>query len=65
MKSIEQRDDGTVLVALPRNMHKPIVGGCQCPFCTAHPHRVPSWDAVASHPDKPYTWIVHYPELVP
>lgn len=62
-KSMQQRDDGTVLIGLPRRMHRPIVGGCQCAFCAAHPHLIPSWDAIAAHPDADYPWTVHAPEL--
>jgi hypothetical protein len=59
----KQANDGTVFVSLPDSMHRPINGGCQCPFCNAHPDLIPSWDTIAAHPDANHTWTVHYPEL--
>jgi hypothetical protein len=60
---METRKDGTTFMPLPSTMHKPITGGCECPFCHAHPDKTPMWDTLAGHPDKRYTWVVHYPEL--
>ena len=60
---METRKDGTTFIPLPHTMRKPITGGCQCPYCHAHPHQIPMWDTLAGHPDERYSWVVHYPEL--
>ncbi len=54
----------TLHYPLPHTLHRPIAGGCQCPYCTDHPHNIPQWDTLAVDTSDPSrTWIVHYPEL--
>lgn len=55
--------DGTVFLPLPAAMRRPIIFGCNCPFCKAHPNETPSWDTLAGHPDQRWTWTVHFPEV--
>jgi hypothetical protein len=66
---VKRRGD-TIFMALPESLRRPIVGGCQCPYCRANPKEVPSWDtlAVGTKAAKDlggseYSWTVHYPEL--
>lgn len=61
--TMKTTNDGTVFLPLPKTMHRPITGGCQCGFCSKHPDRTPMWDTLAGHPNERYTWVVHYPEL--
>ena len=54
----------TLFVALPLDARRTIEGGCQCPYCKAHPESKAAWDTLAmaaSGNDR--TWIVHYPEI--
>lgn len=37
--------DNTVWLRIPRP--QPIPGGCQCPYCKAHPEDVPLWDTLS------------------
>lgn len=64
--SIVRRRD-TIFIALPAPLQIPIEGGCDCPYCKAHPDRIPAWDtlAVPAKPGvKPDTaWTVHNPEF--
>jgi hypothetical protein len=53
----------TTFIKLPENLRRPITGGCQCPFCKAHPHLIPQWDTLASG-RRGLAWTVHYPELI-
>jgi hypothetical protein len=61
--SAKTANDGTVFLPLPNEWQRPIKGGCQCPYCHAHPERPPMWDTLAGHPDTRHTWLVHYPDL--
>lgn len=63
MTTMKTTTDGTVFLPLPKSMHRPITGGCQCKFCHEHPDMTPMWDTLAGHPDERHTWVVHYPEL--
>lgn len=60
---MEIMDDGTVFLPLPEKMWRPVPFGCECTYCKAHPNKPPMWDTLAGHPDKEWTWVVHYPEL--
>ena len=51
----------TTFIKLPPALHRAIPGGCQCPYCKAHPARAPAWDTLAS--DGKTSWTVHYPQL--
>ena len=54
--------DGTVFLPLPVPLHRPIVGGCQCSYCKAHPTKTPMWDTLAGKTTKRHSWVVHFPE---
>jgi hypothetical protein len=50
----------TMFIPLPTRLRRPITGGCECPFCKAHPHQQPMWDTLAT--DGKESWTIHYPE---
>lgn len=52
----------TTFIALPIEAQTPIAGGCQCPYCKAHPTTTPMWDTLAVDDEAPYAWTVHLPE---
>jgi hypothetical protein len=56
-------DSKTLFIPLPPEARKPITGGCQCAYCTAHPEEPPEWDTLAVHPMSEFTFTVHAPEL--
>ena len=53
--------NGTTFIRLPAKLRLPILGGCQCPHCKAHPANTPEWDTLAS--DGESSWTVHFPDL--
>ena len=59
------RRGNTIFVALPKAIQQPINGGCQCPYCKAHPNDYPMWDTLAICADDKHghTWTVHYPDM--
>lgn len=56
------RDKEAFYVPLPVELHRPIVGGCRCDYCLAHPEKVPAWDTLAIGIDVAHTWTVHMPD---
>jgi len=60
------RKRDTIYVPLPPEARRRIAGGCQCPYCRAHPERIPQWDtlALSATPlERDFTFTVHYPEI--
>ena len=60
-------DGGTLFVPIPKELAQDIPGGCDCPYCKAHPNETPKWDCLAL-PAKPeaktsHVWTVHYPGI--
>ena len=54
----------TVFIAAPVEARKDIKGGCQCPYCLAHPDKTPQWDTIAVDAQAPdWAVFVHMPEL--
>jgi hypothetical protein len=56
---------GAVYVRIPRELARPITGGCQCDYCRAHPALVPTWDTLGVPllgQRGADTWTVHAPE---
>lgn len=51
----------THFVRLPYKLLQPIEGGCQCAYCTKHPHSAPQWDTLAFD-DTGHSWTVHMPD---
>lgn len=47
MSTLIQRDQ-TTFVRLPAPLQSKILGGCQCPYCNAHPQLEPHWDTLAT-----------------
>ncbi len=60
------RHEGTAYVRLPEELQMPILMGCNCDFCKAHPHLTPKWDVLCVpmgvNPGR-HTWTLHMPEL--
>jgi hypothetical protein len=54
-----------VWLRLPPELRRPI-DGCICPFCAAHPGRLPTWDTLAVPLNKKGygTWTIHAPEYL-
>ncbi len=62
---IVNRTDTAIFLRLPVALQRKI-GRCDCPFCKAHPGRVPMWDTLGvsleSQDAKNATWTVHAPD---
>jgi hypothetical protein len=59
-----KRQGKAVFIALPAELHTPVNGGCDCPFCKSNRHLTPMWDTLGvDHDGKDDTWVVHMPEL--
>lgn len=60
-----RRVGGTIFIALPRELWKPI-DLCNCSWC-AEGKSIPAWDTLAVAASKPgnrdYAWTVHAPEF--
>jgi hypothetical protein len=54
---------GNTLFLPIRGNRRPITGGCECPFCEAHPGRPPQWDTFSIDPKTGYYGEVHFPEF--
>lgn len=52
----------TIYLRIPPALATPIVGGCHCPYCKAHPEQVPTWDTLAVSEDHDHSWTVHMPD---
>ena len=51
---------------IPRELQRPIAGGCCCNYCQQHPELlVPAWDTLGIPVDGGTTWTVHAPEWQP
>lgn len=63
--------NNTVFIRLPLNISVEILGGCQCPYCEAHPDIPPRWDMLCVPFDTgeslggDHTWTIHMPEVMP
>lgn len=57
-------DDRSVWLRIPHEKARPVPGGCQCPWCKAHPDAIPAWDVLIV-PLRPgsYAVEIHGPEL--
>jgi len=54
----------SIFVALPRESHRVINGGCGCDYCRSHPAKTPMWDTlVIDAAGKARTHVCHHPEF--
>lgn len=54
----------TIFIAAPVEARRDIIGGCNCPYCVAHPDRVPQWDTIAVDVTDPKdATFIHHPEF--
>jgi hypothetical protein len=56
----------TIYIRIPRELQKPVNGGCGCDYCKAHPEAMPMWDTLCVGTKTPtrgndYSWTVHLP----